>query len=73
MVNISYIIIPRRKIDLSDPADSPSSSCFVPDSPTPESQPIIIWPDKTREVFDKYLQEEPGNRFVLINKKKADL
>jgi hypothetical protein len=42
MVNISYITIPRRRIDLSDPADSPSGSRFMPDSLTPEPQPIKV-------------------------------
>jgi hypothetical protein len=73
MVNISYIIVPHRKIDLSNPIDSPSGSCFMPDSPTPEPLPVRAWPDKTREAFDKYFQEEPGNRFVLTSKKRADL
>jgi hypothetical protein len=73
MVNISYVIVPRRKMDLSNPADSPSGSCFMPDHPTPEPQPVKAWPDKTREAFDKYLQEELGNRFVLINKKKTNI
>jgi hypothetical protein len=73
MVNISYITIPRRRIDLSNPADSPSNSCFMPDSLTPKPQPMRVWPNKTRETFDKYFQEEPGNRFVLTSKKRTDL
>jgi hypothetical protein len=55
MANISYITVPRRRVDLSDPADSPSGSRFMPDSPTPEPQPMRAWSDKTREAFDKYL------------------
>jgi hypothetical protein len=40
MVNISYVAVLRRRVDLSDPADSPSGSRFMPDSPTPEPQPV---------------------------------
>jgi hypothetical protein len=42
MVNISYVTIPYRRMDLSDPADSPSNSRFMPDSPTPEPQPVRV-------------------------------
>jgi hypothetical protein len=56
MVNINYVTIPRRKIDLSDPADSPSSFCFMPSSPPPQLdealQPVKAWPENTRQAFD---------------------
>jgi hypothetical protein len=76
MVNISYIIISCRKIDLSDPTDSLSSSCFILSSPPLQLnealQLVKAWLENTRQAFNQYLNET-SNRFVLISKKKTNL